>query len=336
MRKFNQDEIREIIRTAQIFAPQFTEKNYQMLASMQEEMVESGFIEAAYGLHRLQQEYDIPCAEALEKYPQLIKERDALESRVAQLKKRREAQENRLRQVTEALAKAEEERRCQENEQQSLRKQVAEETKRLNWQLERAREEAAITNDEIASAGKLKARVEGHGIDLELALRFFKEFTCSKDAATSLAQAVAEYGSELQAKEALRQENDTLKNEIEERLEKRDQLEKDCQDKQAALTQLREDIAEEERLRHFHQRYGVASPVLEYLSNLEQVIPLRCHMAFCSATFWVNRGPSHFRAKYVCPCCGHTALDYDEQAFNALGVSFRGPFKIELGGKKRG
>ena len=49
MRKFNEAEIKEIIRTARVFAAQFTEEKYQKLVQMQQEIADSDFIEAAWG-----------------------------------------------------------------------------------------------------------------------------------------------------------------------------------------------------------------------------------------------------------------------------------------------
>jgi len=331
MRKFTEEEIKEIVRTAQLIAPQFSKEQYQKLAQMQQEMADSEFIEAAWGLHQLQQEYGIPCSEASGKYLQLLKDKTELESKVNWLKEQWEIEEERLSQTVKAVQRVKEERHHEEKELKLFKSQVEDEKKRLKEELEQAREEAKVNQEEAAIAGRLKAEVESHGLDLELTLRLFEEFASDEDAARRLAEAVAEYGSQLEAREILREENEAMKIEVEKGRKMSDEFKLECQHKQEVLTQLKSDLTEEDRLRHFWRRFQGASQVLEYLARWGQVIPMRCHWFFCGARFLVDQGPGSFRTKFVCPCCGLGLVYYDDEAFTTLGLSYRAPIKIELG-----
>ena len=197
--------------------------------------------------------------------------------------------------------------------------------------MERAREESRVSRQQVAMAGKLKAEVESHGLDLELVLRLFEKFVHNEDAARHLAEAVVEHGPLLEARKILSQENEALKAEMEKRQEEADRLRSDCWHYQEVLSQLRSGAAAEEALRCFHRRFQGASQVLEFLARWPQIVPMRCRSFFCGARFWVDRGPTYFRTKLVCPCCGLGEVYYDDQALVALGILYRAPFKIQLG-----
>ena len=64
MTGFTEEELKEIIRVAQIFAPAFNEEQYRKLIAMTDQIAASGFIEAAYGVYRLEQQYGLACSEA--------------------------------------------------------------------------------------------------------------------------------------------------------------------------------------------------------------------------------------------------------------------------------
>jgi len=331
MRKFTQQEIREIIRTAQLLAPQFTGDQYQKLVQMQQEMADSEFIEAAWGVYQLQQEYGIPCSETPGKYVQLLKDTAEAESRLSRLKEQRKIEGEKLDQMVKAVRQVKEERHRGEKELELFRRQSEDEKKRLKEELEHTMQEAQVNRDDVAIAIKLKAEVESHRLDLELTLGLFEEFAGDEDATRHLAEAVAEYGSQLEAREVLRKQNEALRVEEEKRQENLAELRTECQRDQEVLSQLRTDLAEQERLRRFWQRFKGTSQILEYLARWDQVIPMRCNWFFCGARFLVDQGPSSFRTKLTCPCCGLGLVYYDDEAFTTLGLSYRTPIKIELG-----
>jgi len=331
MRKFSEEEINEIIRTAQIFAPHLTEEQYQKLLQLQQEMADSEFIEAAWGVHRLQQEYGIPCSETPGKYVELLKETAKEESRLSHLKEQRKIEEERLNQTLEAVRQAKAERHREEKEIKRIKRQAADDKKRLKEEVDSAMQEAQVNREDIAIAVRLKAELESCGLDLRLTLGLFEEFARDKDAAGHLAEAVAEYGSQLEAREVLRKQNEELKVE-EEKIDKNlTELKVECHRHQETLSQLRSDLAEQDNLRRFWRRFAGRTQALEYLAKWRQVVPMRCYAVFCGARFWVDSGPTYFRTKLACPSCRQELTGYDEEAFTTLGLSFRGPFRIELG-----
>jgi hypothetical protein len=336
MRKFNEEEMRELIRTAQLFAPQFTEGEYQRLMQMQQEMAESGFLEAAWGVHEVQQKYGITLSEAAARHAQLV--RDIQEE---------EAKLNRLReessQTTLSLQQAKAEGQRLETELELITRQTEGQKRRLRAELEQAMEENRVSHQDIALAARLKSELEGNGLGLKLALELMRGFTSQPEPAMKLATAVAEYGSELQAREALRRENEALRKEHDHlRAEEKNrqqalaQLEAQLQRDQDTLCQLRSDLAEEDNLRRFHWRFQKVARFLEYLATWGHLFPLRCHNLFCGARFWVSRGPAHLRTGFLCPCCGAGLVDYDEDALAFLGLREKAPIEIKLEEVKHG
>jgi chromosome segregation ATPase len=331
MRKFTEEEVREVIRTAQVFASQFTEEQYRSLIQMQQDLADSSFVEAAWGVHRLEQEHGIPCSQAMDRYLELLEDKAKLESEVCHLRDEQALEQERLAEAGRAIEQATEERSHEERELELFKGRAEDERRCLEEELERAREEAHISREEIAVAGKLKSEVESHGLALDLVLRLSEEFAHDEDAASHLAEAVVEHSSLLEARETLHRENEALKVETEKRQEEADRLKADYQHYQEVLSQLRSNIAEEEALRRFQGRFQGASQVLECLARWPQVVPMRCRSFFCGARFWVDRGPTYFRTKLVCPCCGLGEVYYDDEALRDLDLLDSAPFKIQLG-----
>jgi hypothetical protein len=330
MRKFTEEEIREILRSAQVCAPSFSDDQYRKLVELGQDLADSEFIEAAWGVHRLQHEYGTPCSEASDKYLQLLRDKAQLESQVSHLQEKRKLEEERLAETVEATRRSRAERNQQERELKSFKREAEKEKKRFKKEVEVAMEKARVNQEEIATAGRLKAAVESHGLDLELALGLLSEFAGDKDAARHLAEAVAEYGSQLEARTTLREQNEALKAQIEEEGEQFARVKADCQQHEETLSRLRSDLAQEEALHRFHSRFKGWSGLLECLARWDQVILLRCHWFFCGARFWVDRGPTSFRSKLICPCCGVSQLYFDDEPFMAIGIPDRGPIKIQL------
>jgi DNA repair exonuclease SbcCD ATPase subunit len=331
MRKFSEEEIREIIRTLQVFAPSFTNDQYQKIIQMQEELADPEFIEAADELRRLRQEYGITYHDAPARYVKLLNDIAGAEQRLGELTERQRSQRDELDQTTKALEEVREEHHRQEEELKLFMKQAENEKQRLKDELEQAIQEANINREHIALAVNLKAEVEAHNLDLKLTLRLLEEFAGDEDAARLLAEAVAEYGSQLKARETLRRHNEAVMVEGRQKQEKLAEVEAECQRKQEVLLRLQADLAEQERLRRFWRRFAGRSKALEYLAKWGQVIPMRCYALFCGARFWVDLDPTNFRTKHVCPCCGRRLVDFDDEALTTLGLSFRGPFQINLG-----
>lgn len=336
MREFSAEEINEVVRTAQIYSHEFTKDKFQQLRGLHREMAKPGLIDAASGVLRLEQEYGIPCSQAPAKYIQIVKDIKRLEAEAAGFRKERETEERKLAETSQALDRLKAERSRQERELAVFRSRTEAEKKRLEDDLQKARERAGVDEQDIANAVKLKTLVASHGLNLEFALRLGEEFARDSDAATQLAQGVSEGRTQLDAREAWRKENDSLKAEFEERRSECDRLKLECQQHQEALSRLQADLKNEDRLRRFHQRYQSHVKVLEHLARWEEIVPVRCQGLFCKARFWVSRAPSNLRAHHVCPCCGLGDLDYDRDAATDIGISEKGTIEIKLGGDEHG
>jgi len=331
MKKFTEDEIKETIRTARLFAPHLTPEQYQRFVEMQREIADSGFIEAAWAVHHLEQKRGISCSQALDEYIQLLEDKAKIELQIAQLQDQRVAEKNKLAVAMEATRRTKEAQSQLETELKAFRQAAEDEKNQLKEELERARQDAGVRQKEIAIAGELKSQVESHDLNIQLTLKLLKEFAQDKEAAKHLAEAITEYGSQLEARETLRRENETLKAQMDQRQEEMVTLESVSQQHQEMLTQLKSDLAEEDALRRFYRRFGQWSRLLEYLAKWSQVLPLRCNWFFCGARFLVDRKPTNFRAKFVCPCCGSSEqVYYDDEAFVDLGMMEKAPLKIEL------
>ncbi|MDP2953885.1 MAG: hypothetical protein Q8O76_11295 [Chloroflexota bacterium] len=330
MKKFTAEEIKEIVRFAQLLAPGFSEEQYQSLVQMQEEMAGSGFIETAYGLHRLEQKYGIPCSQALDKYVQLVEEKAKLEPEVADLRKKREFEEARLAEALAAGQKARAERGREEQELASFRQKAEQEKRAIKQQLERAKVDAEVQERDIASAGTLKAQLKRYGINVELAAKLLSEFAGGEAALVQMAEAAAEYGSQLEARASLRRENEAEEQKTQSTREERARLTADCQRLQDTRHRLTSDLGQQEALRRFQARYQTWSGVQEHLARWNQVIPMRCGWLTCGAHFLVDRAPSHFRTRHVCPCCGLSVLYYDEGFYSATGQPYASPIQVRL------
>lgn len=337
MKELNAEEIKEVVRTAQIYSREFTAEQYQKLMGMHRELAEPGFIEAAYGVLRLEEEYGIPCSQAPAEYAQIMKNIGKMESEAARFKKVREGEEMKLTEASQALDRLKTEQSHQEKGLAAFRTRAAAEKKGLEEDLAEARKKAGIDKQDIVSAVEMKALAASHGLDLELVLRLGEEFAHDVDAANKLALAVTEGRTQLEAREAWQKENESLKVEVEEKRTKCEQLKRECLQAQETLSRLQADLANEDRLRRFHQRYQGHVKILEHLAaRWDEIVPVRCLGPFCQARFWVSRGPSNFRAYHVCPCCGLGPLEYDRDAVAEIGLSDKGTIEVKLGGNGNG
>ncbi|MDP3061849.1 MAG: hypothetical protein Q8O40_01360 [Chloroflexota bacterium] len=330
MRKFTAEEITEIIRSAQLLAPGFTEEQYQRLVQMQEELADSGFIESAYGLRRLEQQYGVPCSQALDEYVQLVQEKPKLELEVADLRKKRESEEARRAETVSAGQRAKAERSREEQDLAFFRQKGLQEREHIRQQVKQAMVEAEVKEGDIAAAGRVKAELKRYGLTLEVAAKLLGEFAGGEAALVQMAEAATEYGSLFEARASLRRENESEEQKTQSTREERARLTADCQRLQDTRSRLTSDVAQQEALRRFHDRYQGWSGILEHLAGWNQVIPMRCNWLTCGAHFLVDRAPSHFRTRHVCPCCGLSVLLYDEWFYTFTGQPYASPIKVRL------
>ncbi|MDP3064417.1 MAG: hypothetical protein Q8O40_14595 [Chloroflexota bacterium] len=324
------EEISEIVRCAQLFAPGFTEEQYQRMTQTQGEFAESGFVESAYGLHRLEQQYGVPCSQALDRYAQLVRDLKELELKVDELRQKRESEEAQLAETLAAGQRARAERGREERELASFTRKAEQEKGLIKQRLEQAMVEADVKEGDVAAAGRVKSELKRYGLTLELAAKLLSEFAGGEAALVQMAQAAAEYGSQLEANATLRRDNEAVEAKTQVTREEHARLTADCQRLRDAHNRLTSDAAQQEALRRFHARYQNWSGVLEHLARWDQVIPMRCNWLTCGAHFLVDRGPSHFRNRHVCPCCGLSVLLYDEWFYTTTGQPYASPIQVRL------
>jgi myosin heavy subunit len=332
VREFTADEIREIIRFAQVVGHPFSDEQYRKLMELGQDLAESGRVEAAWEVKSLMEQYGIPPSQAGKKYRQLVSDVAKLQTQVSDLQRQRGEEQKVLGETQWAVQQTEEKLKQGEKELESFTTWAEKEKQRLKDEVERAQKKAGVDLEQIAAGGRLKAQLKKHGLSLDLALELLGEFARQEDAAQKLAEAVAEYGSALEVSAALHEKNEALRVETEGRQEESAQLKEECQRDREALARLRSDRGEQEALRHFWRRFHPSSDLLEYLATWPQVYMLRCYHPLCGgARFLVNGGPSNFWAKFVCPRCRVEKVDWDDDAFTALGMStYRGPITIHL------
>jgi hypothetical protein len=331
MRKFTEDEIREIVRATQVFAPQFTREQYQALVGLGQELANSELIESASLVRQLAQEHGIPWAEVPGLYQRLLKERAKLQAEVDRLQERKGAEEKQLAETTEASRRAEAERSREEKELASYKRQAEKEKRRLKEQVGQAMKEAEVERKEIVAAGRFKAEAHRYGLTPELALKLLGEYAGDQDALTHLAEHAAEHGSQLKARASLEEEKEALALEVEQLRQEGATLSVDCQRQRETYNRLTSQLKEQEALRHFWGRYRNWSGLLECLASWGQLLPMRCDWFLCRARFWVDHGPTNFRSKHTCPCCGVGLVYPDERVFTATGQPYGVPIQVTLG-----
>jgi len=330
-RRFSEEEISNIVQTARIQAPPFTVEEYRKIVQMQQEMKDTEFVRAAWAVYELEEEYGISYSEVLERYRQLLKDKEKLEVEVKGLRQRKEAASKELAGTLEAARQAEQERIRLDDELKVTAKQVEQEKKRLKKDVGRARDEAKLSKKEIVAAGELKDKVERLGLNLNLVLGLCGEFARSRDVADELALAVKEYGSVLEARENLQEENEAIHKEIEERHKESEELLIKCDQTRETLSKLKTELGDETKVRNFFKQFKTSSGLLEYLDDWEDIHPMHCQVFTCNTRFLVEHLPRHLRANFVCPSCGQSHYMYDGGASMKLGLPYGTTLKVKLG-----
>ena len=82
------EELGQIIRAARVLATDFDEEQIQSLSYAGQELAELGFLDAVWGMTRLQQEQGISCSEALDANKALLKQKEKLERDLTSLKEK--------------------------------------------------------------------------------------------------------------------------------------------------------------------------------------------------------------------------------------------------------
>jgi len=356
------DEIREIIRSARTFCPGFSERQYQDLMILEKRLADSSYLDAVHALAQLEEEKGIPCNEAIDACEQLLLEKEELEAETARLKQRLSALQNdnqeaehRLSQLNEDIEKADQGLKsvyaeCEREEKGLLifRKKAEKERRQLDSDIERCREKAKVTEQDIVTAGQLKAEVESRGFSLKLLLDLCQEFVGHDDAREELSrglngqQTLSDYIAELKKQgeaqeKALKQDLDRLQSEKDKRQAVINDLEQTRQQLEGILGQLQADLGEQEGLRRFYRRYQGLSGLMDCLASWRGIFFVRCNNPLSALTgsldrstagarFWTEKPPAR-----RCPCCDYPDAVYDESVYQALNLPTGTPIKPQLG-----
>lgn len=339
--EFSPEEMNQIVRAARVWAPGFTQEQLQELVNSQHQLADSGFCEAAWGMVRFQEEKGIPCTEALDGYEHLLQENIELEEKVAGLQEKLAA----LEETTEQ-ARAERER--VEKELVAFRKKAEKEKQRIDRELEQCRQEANVSKEEITASGELKEQLASRGFAIEFTLDLCQEFVGHENAREELAKAIEEHGTLTQSnaalvergkaqEEALESKLNGLQSEKDSRQTEIKSLEVARHNLEGILSQLQVDIATEEELRRFYQRYQSASTLMEYLASWREIFFVRCNnpLFALTGTFDHRTSGARFCVEKPpirrCPCCNYPDAVYDSHMYQALNWPIGAPYKLQLG-----
>src|SRR4030042_4262383 len=84
-REFTADEIREAAKTARIYCPGFSEEKFERLMALENQLDNSGHLQAVQAVLRLEEEKGVPCTEALDACEELFDRSTKLEKKVVDL-----------------------------------------------------------------------------------------------------------------------------------------------------------------------------------------------------------------------------------------------------------
>ncbi len=346
--ELSQAELGQILRATRVLSPDYTEEQFQSLVAAQQKLTDAGFLDAVWGMVRLQQEKDISCSEAIDAYQELLIEKTKLENELATLKEKHNEAEKAYQQVMINISVAKNELRLirkdiKEEERQltTLIKDAESEKKRINDDLEQCRQSGGVTMEDIAIAGKLKAEIENSGFSLEMMLGLAREFAPYQNARDRLAESLNTYHSLTEhiatlEKNATEQEKalTTVVNGLlsqttgEER--KVNHLKDNCRQLEINLSRLQVDVEQEQQMRQFYVRYNSVSNLMEYLASWRQVLFLRCDNPFCDPFAGINHIWTDKPARR-CPHCGMGNINPDSEPYRLLNLPAGMPFKLNLG-----
>jgi len=352
--EFTVEEIRDSVRTARVHCPGFTEDMFESLMELERHIADSGYLEVIQGLLRLEEEKGVSCTEALDTCKDLQEQKAKLEREVPEFEKRVESLGAQIKQtnveyeqVKKTTAKASQELvqiRNQyvaaEKKLGTLNKKIEKERQRTDKEIEECYQQANVTKEEVATAGRIKADVESHGFTLELMLDLSKEFAGHKNARGKLAEGLKEYGSLNKYLDNLHdeatKERERVITEVRGLESQKKALSAESGNMRNVLSQLQADIAYEENLRQFYQRYVGLSGLMDQLANWEQVFFVRCgNPAYAAAGVLDKKaGNAHFwtdKPAVMCPHCGYQHLYFDTKVYQYLNWSTEVPLKLSLG-----
>jgi len=355
------EQINQIVRAARVLAPGFTEEHLQWLISCQRQLDDSGFCEGAWGLTRFEREVGVTSNQALDAAKKLLSDKASLEAAIALLEQKHrtlkaaiEEAEQKHQQLIQTIEQAKVELAGTRAELAKERRQLTtfreegeKEKRRIDREVEEYRQKANVTEQEVVTAGQLKAEVEHAGFSLEQMLAISTEFAGHQDAREKLAEAVKKYGSlteciaatDKQAKDERTKLNSELANLRSQR--DREQAQVNALEERRrylgdTIAQLQVDVANEQELRRFYEKYHGVSQFLDYLASWGPVAFLCCNNPISALASVMNPSAiAHFctdKPPVVCPHCRTTAFIPDKKAYEALNLPLGVFVKFTEGG----
>jgi DNA repair exonuclease SbcCD ATPase subunit len=345
--ELNQEELGQVLQAMRVLLPNGSDDKFRSLLAAQENLSSAGFLEAVWGVVRLQQETGIDVTQAIDEYRQLLRDNEKLIREQESLKKKSQELEEILKHLSNNVAAAKEELEATRSsiiqgkeELAALTGRVQREKKRIELELEERRQRADVTEEDIKAAGLLKKRVKRSGFSLETMLALTREFARYRDARKRLAEALQKEGSlskrVFSLEEDTKQKENALTSVIAQLSSRRTEKEEElktlkniCRHWELNLKQLQSDVHEEQRLRQFMVRYQSSSRLLDYLSGWKQIVFLRCEYPGCEPFGGIN----HFWSEKLatrCPHCGSGLINFDRELYGMLDLELR-PFKLLLG-----
>jgi len=345
--ELNKEELGQVLQAMRVLLPDIRDEQFQSLLAAQEKLSTAGFLEAVWGVVRLQEEKGIDLSHAIDEYQHLLNKNEKLISEQASLKDKRDGAQKAYQQILSNIAAAKKELEAttdkigkEKGELAAFVAQAEREKKQINYELEECRNKAGVTEKDVKMAGLLKTKVKQSGYSLEMMLDLVKEFAPYRDARERLAEALEKEGSLTQQISSLKEEakeqehalTSTIAQMTSQKVQQEDELKhlkNICHQWGINLKQLQEDVDEEQRLRQFMVRYQSGIGLLEYLAGWKQIRFLRCENSGCEPFGGIN----HFwtdKQATKCPHCGSGLVHYDEELCNLLNLEMR-PFKLILG-----
>ncbi len=352
--QFTAEEIKDAAKTARIYCPGFSEGKFESLMELEKRIADSAYLEVVQALIRLEEEKGILFTEALDACEKLLEQKAKLEREVPDLEKRSGSLVAQIKQasaeyeqVKKDVAKARQEleqirNKCETAEKnlETFNRKAEKERQRLEKEVEDCYRQANVTKEEIITAGKVKADVESHGFTLELVLDISKEFADYRNAREKLAEGLKEHGSLNKYLNDLYNWGNKERARTMAEIAGLESQKKGLADENLrlgnVLSQFQADIAGEETLRQFYQRYAGYSGLLERLETWEQIYFVRCgdpsHVTagvidkkLSSPHFWTEKLP------VACPHCGYPSPYFDTEIYQYLNWPAEIPFKLTLG-----
>ena len=331
--KITTEELGQIIRAARVLSTDFDEEQVQSLAYAWQRLKDTGFLDAVWGMVRLQQEQGTSCSEALDANKELLKQKKRLESELAILGERVKLEQNKRNEAINVNQQLAGQINTAKNELQAIQsdteaevahlssfQEKAEKKKRgIEKELERCKKNAGVTAEEIVTAGQLKAEVAKSGFSLETMLGLVQEFAPYQDAGDRLAEALKNGQTLTEHIATLKRESEKKKidiaAEIEQLISQRngkqsqvEQLQNTCHKLEIYLEQLHADVDEEQELRQFKVRYGSFTDLLEYLMSWQSIYSWRCDNPLCAPYAGIPRFLTD-RSVGKCPHCGLSMIN---------------------------